>query len=63
MKRVAALLTVLSAAIAASTPNALSSTTAEREGAAPIRDAAWRKRSGAGFPSATSAALKIRSSK
>ena len=42
---------------------ALSSTTAQRAGSAPSVAAAWRNRSGAGLPFATSAALKIRPSK
>src|SRR5580692_1909520 len=45
------------AALAASTPTTVSSTTKHRDGGALILDAANRKRSGAGLPLRTSAAL------
>ena len=51
------------AATPASTPRGLSSTTTQPSGAAPMRAAACRKRSGNGFARATSAAQKIRPSK
>ena len=47
------------AARAASIPSGVSSTTAQSLGATPIAFAACRKRSGAGFPRSTSAALNI----
>jgi hypothetical protein len=50
------------AACAASMPNGLSSTTTALGGSIPMRPAASRKRSGAGFPCSTSAALVIRPS-
>lgn len=51
---------VIPAALAPATPNGLSSTTTHRSGRVDIRDAACRKRSGAGFPRLTSSAEKIR---
>ena len=46
--------------MAAWTPNGLSSTTAHLAGSTAIRSAAWRNKSGSGFPCSTSVALKIR---
>jgi hypothetical protein len=55
--------TVIPAALPARTPMTLSSITSERDGAAAMERAAWRKRSGAGFPRATTSAEKTRSPK
>ena len=51
-------ITVIPAATAAVTPGRLSSIATQRSGGTPIRSAAWRNRSGAGLPWATSTGVK-----